>query len=71
MIGLVGPYDFLPLTDPVLKDVFPAPLRAANQPINFVSGDEPPVFLAAGRGDSTVAPRQYRPAGPETAGSGR
>ncbi|USU21111.1 alpha/beta hydrolase [Paraburkholderia fungorum] len=56
VIGLAGPYDFLPLTDPVLKDVFPASLRAASQPINFVSGDEPPMFLAAGKRDSTVDP---------------
>jgi len=56
VIGLAGPYDFLPLTDPVLKNVFPAPLRAASQPINFVSGDEPPMFLAAGKRDTTVDP---------------
>jgi acetyl esterase/lipase len=56
VIGLAGPYDFLPLTDPVLKNVFPAPLRAASQPINFVNGDEPPMFLAAGKRDTTVDP---------------
>jgi acetyl esterase/lipase len=56
VIGLAGPYDFLPLTDPVLKNIFPAPQRAASQPINFVKGDEPPMFLAAGRRDTTVDP---------------
>lgn len=56
VIGLAGPYDFLPLTDPVLQEVFPEPLRAASQPINFVSGNEPPMFLAAGRCDTTVDP---------------
>lgn len=56
VIGLAGPYDFLPLTDPVLKEVFPSSLRAASQPINFVSGDEPPMFLAAGKRDTTVDP---------------
>lgn len=56
VIGLAGPYDFLPLTDPVLKEIFPPTLRAASQPINFVSGDEPPMFLAAGKRDTTVDP---------------
>jgi acetyl esterase/lipase len=56
VIGLAGPYDFLPLIDPVLQEVFPASLRAASQPVNFVSGDEPPMFLAAGKRDTTVDP---------------
>lgn len=56
VIGLAGPYDFLPLTDPTLKEIFPPALRAASQPINFVSGDEPPMFLAAGKRDVTVDP---------------
>jgi hypothetical protein len=30
--------------------------RAASQPINFVEGDEPPIFLAAGQRDTTVDP---------------
>lgn len=56
VIGLAGPYDFLPLTDPVLKKVFPASLRAASQPINFVRGDEPPMLLATGESDTMVDP---------------
>jgi acetyl esterase/lipase len=56
MIGLAGPYDFLPIRDRTLLDVFPAATRPASQPINFVSGDEPPMFLAAGTADSTVDP---------------
>lgn len=56
VIGLAGPYDFLPLTDPELKRVFPVALRRASQPINFVSGDEPPMFLAAGKNDKVVDP---------------
>jgi len=55
-IGLAGPYDFLPLTDPALEQVFPISLRQASQPINFVSGDEPPMLLAAGKDDTTVDP---------------
>jgi acetyl esterase/lipase len=56
VIGLAGPYDFLPLTDPTLETIFPPALRAASQPINFVEGDEPPMFLAAGKRDTTVDP---------------
>ncbi|MDE1183495.1 alpha/beta hydrolase [Paraburkholderia sp.] len=56
VVGLAGPYDFLPLTDPVLEDVFPPATRAASQPINFVGGDEPPMFLAAGKRDKVVDP---------------
>ncbi|WP_418939731.1 alpha/beta hydrolase [Paraburkholderia bryophila] len=56
VIGLAGPYDFLPLHDATLEDIFPRALRAASQPINFVQGDEPPMFLAAGERDTTVDP---------------
>jgi acetyl esterase/lipase len=56
MVGLAGPYDFLPIEDPVLLDVFPASTRPESQPINFVSGNEPPMFLAAGTADHTVDP---------------
>jgi acetyl esterase/lipase len=56
VIGLAGPYDFLPLTDPTLEDVFPIQTRPASQPINFVQGDEPPMFLAAGTRDTIVDP---------------
>ncbi len=56
VIGLAGPYDFLPLKDATLEEIFPPALRAASQPINFVEGDEPPMFLAAGKRDTTVDP---------------
>jgi acetyl esterase/lipase len=56
VIGLAGPYDFLPLHDATLEQIFPPALRAASQPINFVEGDEPPVFIAAGQRDTTVDP---------------
>jgi acetyl esterase/lipase len=55
-IGLAGPYDFLPLNDATLERIFPSALRQASQPINFVVGDEPPMFLAAGTRDKTVDP---------------
>ncbi len=56
VIGLAGPYDFLPLHDATLEQIFPPALRAASQPINFVEGNEPPVFVAAGERDTTVDP---------------
>jgi acetyl esterase/lipase len=56
VIGLAGPYDFLPIKDRTLLDVFPASTRAESQPINFVTGHEPPMFLAAGTDDRVVDP---------------
>jgi len=56
VIGLAGPYDFLPIKDRTLLDVFPANTRAESQPINYVTGHEPPMFLAAGTDDTVVDP---------------
>ena len=57
MVGLAGPYDFLPLKSQTLKKIFgPEAERARTQPINFVDGRAAPVFLAAGRNDTTVDP---------------
>ncbi len=56
--GLSGPYDFLPLTDPVARRTFgEAANPAATQPINFVRSDAPPTFLATGDDDTMVYPR--------------
>lgn len=55
VIGLAGPYDFLPITDPKLQEVFGA--RATwpeSQPVNFVNGDEPPFLLVHGDADRRV-----------------
>jgi acetyl esterase/lipase len=56
-IGLAGPYDFLPLRDTELEDIFGSAgdLRLT-QPISFARGDAPPLFLAAGTADQTVRP---------------
>jgi acetyl esterase/lipase len=56
-IGLAGPYDFLPLTDAKFIDMFgttPQQQRLS-QPVNFVDGDEPPMLLLQGAGDTVVA----------------
>jgi acetyl esterase/lipase len=55
-IGLAGPYDFLPLTDPSLVKMFGGDDRKETQPINHIDGKRPPMLLAAGTGDQTVAP---------------
>ncbi len=58
VIGLAGPYDFLPLTSKRLKVIFGAEAqRWKSQPINFVDGKNPPLFLAIGSKDNTVWPR--------------
>jgi acetyl esterase/lipase len=56
VIGLAGPYDFLPLKDETLMRIFPEEDRQASQPIHFVAGDEPPMLLAVGDRDTVVAP---------------
>ncbi len=35
VIGLAGPYDFLPLVDPVLIDIFGGAREMATQPISM------------------------------------
>jgi acetyl esterase/lipase len=56
-VALAGPYDFLPLHDPELEDIFaPAGDLRLSQPITFARGNAPPMFLAAGTADTTVLP---------------
>jgi acetyl esterase/lipase len=56
VIGIAGPYDFLPLRDPTLQTIF-APADARTQPISFVGPDAPPMLLVTGTDDTTVYPR--------------
>ncbi|MDT8311956.1 MAG: alpha/beta hydrolase [Methylophaga sp.] len=62
IIGLAGPYDFLPLKSDTLKTIFgPEDQRWQSQPINYVRGDNPPMLLMVGERDLTVWPRNsYR-----------
>lgn len=56
--GLAGPYDFLPLNDSVLEEIFgPGPASPTSQPINHVAAGDPPMLLATGSDDRTVRPR--------------
>lgn len=58
LIGIAGPYDFLPLEDDDLKDMFgPEGNWPQSQPVTFVDGDEPPALLLHGTDDLLVWPR--------------
>lgn len=55
VVALAGPYDFLPLTDPELHEVFGEEKDwPASQPVNFADGDEPPFLLLHGSDDRIV-----------------
>ena len=57
VVGLAGPYDFLPLLADRLKTIFgPEDGRWKSQPINFVDGKNPSMLLGVGRKDTIVAP---------------
>lgn len=54
-IGLAGPYDFLPFTEPHHDDLFGPPENfPKSQPINFVDGKEAPLLLLYGLEDKRV-----------------
>lgn len=56
-IGLAGPYDFLPFASRRTAAIFDPPERwPDSQPINFVSGREPPLLLLTGSDDNIVDP---------------
>lgn len=54
IIGIAGPYDFLPIKDPVLIELFGGDDVPETQPIHFVDGKRAPMLLAHGRDDTTV-----------------
>jgi acetyl esterase/lipase len=67
VVGLAGPYDFLPLNDPVLERIFApdgapvgapvgAPAGPRTQPITFAANARAPLLLIAGESDTTVRP---------------
>jgi acetyl esterase/lipase len=58
VIGLSGPYDFLPLKEADVQDMFGPPENyAQSQPINFVHAGAPPMLLIHGESDVTVRPK--------------
>jgi acetyl esterase/lipase len=57
VVGLAGPYDFLPLHSDTLRAIFGPPEgRPDTQPINHVNGQAPPLFLATDTADTVVDP---------------
>ena len=61
VIGLSGPYDFLPLTEDDTRDMFgPPDLYPKSQPINFARAGAPPMLLVHGEADNTVWPKNSR-----------
>ncbi len=58
-IGLAGPYDFLPITNPDAQPVFFHPnYPTGSQPIHQVTPAAPMTFLAAARTDELVNPQR-------------
>jgi acetyl esterase/lipase len=61
VVGLSGPYDFLPLREADVQDMFgPPALYPQSQPINFVHRDAPPMLLIHGSKDGLVSPWNSR-----------
>lgn len=61
VIGLSGPYDFLPLLEADIQDMFGPPSNYPDsQPINFVRSGAPPMLLVHGLKDDTVWPKNSR-----------
>jgi len=56
VIGLSGPYDFLPLTSQRLQEIFGGPSRPETQPITFAKAPLPPALFIHGTADATVKP---------------
>jgi acetyl esterase/lipase len=58
VVGLAGPYNFLPIVDPDIIPVFASVHDGpASQPISYVDGHNPPMLLAAGEDDTIVKPK--------------
>jgi acetyl esterase/lipase len=61
LVGLAGPYDFLPLSGPITSAAFGQERDlASTQPINFASVGDPPALLLHGSRDTLVQPRDSR-----------
>jgi acetyl esterase/lipase len=54
VIGLAGPYDFLPLYETAMIDIFGGAREMATQPIKYAGNPSPPMLLAHGLADKTV-----------------
>ena len=58
VIGLAGPYDFIPFSYDYMYDLFgPEANYSRSQPINYARADGPPLLLLHGLADTEVLPR--------------
>jgi len=57
LIGLAGPYDFLPIRDPTVQAIFATRDKASTQPITFADRAASPALLLHGEADQTVDPK--------------
>lgn len=61
VVGIAGPYDFLPFDVDATRNAFgQAPDTALTQPVHFARADAPPALLLWGDADTTVGPRNLR-----------
>ncbi|HEX4874455.1 MAG TPA: alpha/beta hydrolase [Sphingorhabdus sp.] len=71
IIGLAGPYDFLPFTSDAARDALGHwPRPEETQPIHFANAGAPPMLLLTGDADTTVKPRNSRALAGKIAASG-
>ena len=70
VIGIAGPYDFLPLYDPVLIDIFGGDRVMTTQPIKYARNKTPPTLLAHGTADTTVGAGNSRRMAKRLSGAG-
>jgi acetyl esterase/lipase len=56
VIGISGPYDFLPLTANDLIDIFHGARNEDAMPIHHIDGKRPDMLLVTGTADNTVGP---------------
>jgi acetyl esterase/lipase len=56
VIGIAGPYDALPMRDPVYIDMFHGPCNTDSMPLYHVDGKRAPMLLITGERDHTVGP---------------
>jgi acetyl esterase/lipase len=56
VIGIAGPYNFLPMSDPIYVDMFHGTNNTDSMPVHHVDGPRPPMLLISGSDDDTVRP---------------
>lgn len=56
VVGISGPYDFLPLTSRRLQEIFGGRDRRETQPITYAKAPLPPALFVHGTADTTVLP---------------